>query len=157
MKSAVFVTLGALSLGCSASYMPRPSSRVSIIQNAGMPSYVRDGKVYAGGLGGGELEEAVRGNPEAEQHARDYKSGTISGLVSVLVGGVGMGVGAGLLAADSAAREHDKGRQISGAAALGGGLAAYIVGLVLVVNAQPHQWDAINVYNDGLAPPPPAR
>jgi hypothetical protein len=127
---------------------------VSVVQVGGTPSYARDGKIYQGGLGGGELEEAVRGNPEAEQHARDYRAGTISGLVSVLVGGVGMCVGVGLLAADGAARDHNSGRQISGAALAGGGLAAYIAGLVLVINAQPHMWDAINIYNDGVRPPP---
>jgi hypothetical protein len=143
------------SAACSTSYMPRSSGRISVVQVGGIPSYVRDGKVYEGGVGGGELEEAVHGNPEAEQHARDYKSGTISGLVSVLVGAAGMFGGAGLLAADSAAADHDRGRQISGAALAGAGLTAYIVGLVLITTAQPHMWDAINVYNDGVRPPLP--
>ncbi len=147
------LALGSIA-GCSTSYMPRSSGRVSVVQVGGIPSYARGGKIYHGGLGGGELEEAVQGNPAAEQHARDYKAGTITGFVSALVGGVGMCAGVGLLAADSAAHESHRGRQIGGAATLGVGVVAYVVGLALVINAQPHMWDAINIYNDGVQPPP---
>jgi len=143
--------------GCSTSYVPQKSPRVAVVQVGGVPSYVRDGKTYSGGIAGGELEEAVRGNPEAEQHARDYKSGMVSGLLSVLAGGVAMAGGLGLLAADSASHDPDKGRQISGGAMLATGLAAYIAGLVLVSTAQPHLLDAINVYNDGVSPAPRPR
>jgi hypothetical protein len=161
-RSIVALALSA-TLGCSTSYTPRTSQRIAVIQVGGTPSYVRDGKVYPGGLLGGEIEEAVHGNPVAEQHARDYKAGTSSGLISVVVGGIGMGVGLGLLATGAERQGHDanRGRQIAGAATLGTGLAAYIAGLVLITSAQPHLFDAINVYNDGVAvppaPSPPAR
>jgi hypothetical protein len=152
----LFCGLLAPGLGCSSAYVPQRSPRVAVVMSGGIPSYVRDGKTYAGGLAGGDLEEAVRGNPEAEEHARDYRASTITGLVTTLVGTVAVGTGAGLLAADNAAREPEKGRQVAGAATLGVGLVGYIAGLVLIASAQPHLWDAINIYNDGLAPRPPA-
>ena len=161
MNSPVAAVLAlGLTVGCSTSYVPQSSGRISVVQVGGIPSYARDGKIYHGGIGGGELEEAVRGNPAAEQHAREYKAGTLSGFVSTIVGGAAMAAGVGLLAADAAAHESQRGRQIGGAATLGLGFVAYVVGLALVVNAQPHMWDAINVYNDGVrspAPVPPAR
>lgn len=115
---------------------------------------------------GGEIEEAVRGNSEAEAHARAYKSGMIGGFVASMLGAVAIGGGAGVIVVDagrsSTSGAHDASAQTAGGMLLVGGLVAYAVGLSLLLNAQPHMWDAINIYNDGLpdalassAPPPP--
>jgi hypothetical protein len=141
--------------------MPKPSPRVALIQQGGTPAYVRDGRVYEGGLFGGDLEEAVRGNPEAEAHASSYKAGMIGGFVTSILGAVGLGAGLGIFAAgtNTSGPSSTGGRDLSerqtiGTGLLLGGLAAYVTGFALVMNAQPHMWDAINVYNDGLPVPP---
>ena len=63
-----------------------------------------------------------------------------------------MGAGAGVLLADSKRTPDDgsSSAQTAGLVLIAGGLAASIVGTVLFSNAQPHHWDAINIYNDGL-------
>jgi hypothetical protein len=60
--------------------------------------------------------------------------------------------GTGLVLANSSRLndERSSSEQAIGATLLFGGAVAYVVGLVLILNAQPHQWDAINIYNDGL-------
>jgi hypothetical protein len=144
-------TLTLAGAGCSTSYMPRPSSRVQVIMKGGTPAYVRDGKVYEGGIFGGDLDEAVRGNPEAESHAKTYQNSMIGGFLATIAGGVSLGGGAVLYAASSVDSSSDRSSQkTAGAALVFGGLAAYVVGLVLLSTAQPHHWDAINVYNDGV-------
>jgi hypothetical protein len=156
-------TLTVASTGCSTAYMPRPSPRVQVIMKGGTPAYVREGKVYEGGIFGGDLDEAVRGNPEAESHARTYQNSMIGGFLATLAGGVSMGGGLVLFAADSAQTSSDRSssRQMVAGTLVLGGLAAYVAGIVLLSTAQPHHWDAINVYNDGLpesspyAPPRP--
>jgi hypothetical protein len=137
-----------------------------MIQQNGNPAYVRDGRIYEGGVFGGDIVEAVRGNPEAEEHARAYKNGMIGGFFATLGGGVSMGAGLGLLTLGTAARSSGSDgttTQTTGGLLLAGGLGAYITGLVLMLNAQPRLWDAINTYNDGIppwsvpygSPPPP--
>jgi hypothetical protein len=39
-------------------------------------------------------------------------------------------------------------RAYTGLSLVGVGFAAYTTGFILVLSAQPHQWDAINIYND---------
>ena len=165
--------------GCSTSYVPRPSPRVAVVMKGGTPRYMRDGQLYEGGGFGGDLDKAVRGNPEAEAHAHAYQDGMLAGFLTTLGGAASMGAGAGILLADSsrAADDRSSTAQTAALVLMTGGLAASIVGAVLFNNAQPHLWDAINIYNDGVydpmmlprppaapyavppgpAPPPPAR
>jgi hypothetical protein len=140
-------------MGCSSTYMPRPGPRVAMIQQNGNPAYVRDGRVYEGGIFGGDIVEAVRGNPEAEEHARAYKNGMMGGFFATLGGGASMGAGLAFLTLGTAARStggEGTTEQTTGGLLLAGGLGAYITGLVLMLNAQPRLWDAINTYNDGI-------
>ena len=138
--------------GCSTSYVPRPSPRVAVVMKGGTPSYVRDGQFYAGGGFGGDFDKAVQGNPEAEAHARAYQDGMLAGFLTSLGGAVSMGAGVGVLVADSKRSPDDasSSAQTAGLVLIAGGLAASIVSAVLFSNAQPHHWDAINIYNDGL-------
>ena len=101
-------TLTLASTGCSTSYMPRPSSRVQVIMKGGTPAYVRDGKVYEGGIFGGDLDEAVRGNPEAESHAKSFQNGLIGGFLTTIVGGASLITGAALFAGDAAKSSSDR-------------------------------------------------
>jgi hypothetical protein len=137
----------------------------------GTPAYLREGRVYEGGGFGGDIDEAVRGNPEAEAHARAYRAGMIGGFAATMAG-VASTIGGGMLYfANSGddATQRDTTAQAAGGVLFLGGIAAYITSTVLFANAQPHLWDAINIYNDGVydpgvparlyhpyAPPPPA-
>jgi len=157
--SCILAGAVASGFGCSSSYMPRPGPRVAMIQQGGNPAYVREGRVYEGGIFGGDIVEAVRGNPEAEEHAHAYKNGMVGGFLATLAGGVSMITGVTLLAAGTATNDlnggHNTTEQTAGGLLLAGGLGAYVTGLVLMLNAQPHMWDAINVYNDGIPVPVP--
>jgi hypothetical protein len=125
----------------------------------GTPAYVREGRVYEGGIFGGDLEEAVRGNPEAESHARAFQNELIGGLLGSIGGSASMATGAALYASGRSFSDRDSTKQTVGASLFVGGLAAFITGMILLTTAQPHHWDAINIYNDGLPdasrPPPP--
>ena len=139
--------------GCSTSYVPRPSPRVAIVMQGGTPGYLREGRVYPGGGFGGDIDEAVRGNPEAESHARAYRAGMIGGFAATL-GGVASTLGGGLLYFRNTGgpeSERDTTEQAVGGVLALSGIAAYVAGLVLLTNAQPHLWDAINSYNDGVS------
>jgi hypothetical protein len=143
-----------------------------MVMKGGNPSYMRDGQFYEGGAFGGDLDKAVHGNPEAEAHARAYQDGMLAGFLTAFGAGVSMGAGVGVLLADgSTPDDRSPSAQTAGIVLLAGGLAASIVGAVLLRNAEPHHWDAINIYNDGLpdsmgmprppnapstAPPPPS-
>src|SRR5258708_39487874 len=106
---------------------------------SGTPSYVRDGRVYEGGIFGGELEEAVRGNPEAESHARSYRNGMTTGFILTLLGGASVIGGVGFVAAGTnGSGSNDTTKQTAGGTLLLPGLVAGIVGNIL-----------------GATPPPP--
>lgn len=153
-KVLALVVAAALLSGCSTAYMPRPGPRLSLILKNGQPTYVRGGVTYEGGALGGQIEEAVAGNPAAEAEARSYKDRMLGGLCSLLGGGVGMVAGTAVMATGTAAardaEQADTKRVATGAAIALGGVAAYIVGFSLMVSAQPHLYDAINIYNDGV-------
>lgn len=149
--SAVAVSAFALS-GCSTNYAPRPSPRVAVVMQGGTPVYIREGRVFPGGGFGGDLREAVQGNAEAESHAKAYRTNMIAGVTTTLVG-VASAIGGGVLYFASSSgpenRRDTTGELIGGTLALSG-IAAYATGMVLMLNAQPRLWDAVNAYNDGV-------
>ena len=144
----------------STSYTPRGDGRIVTIMEDGAMILTKDGQRYPNGTDG--LKNAVAGNPAAEDHARAYASGVHFGIAENLVG-----LGALIAGAIVAAPRQDmagndlpvsRDRQIAGSVLLLGGLAAIIVSGVHMASAQAHYMDAINVYNDGVAPrlaPPP--
>jgi hypothetical protein len=138
----------SLTVGCSSSYMPAASPRLAMVMEGGTPGYARDGKVFPGGLFGGDLEEAVRGNPTAEEYAREYKTGTETGFALTLLGYVGV-IG-GAVTAGAEASTTSSNVPAPGLAIMAGGLALAITGLIVELQAQPHIFDAINAYNDGV-------
>ena len=132
---------------CTVSYEPARSPRVAVVQDTGGLAYVRDGVHYSHGLTGNGLQDAVRGSPRAEHEAVLYsrKLGWGFGM-----GMAGLGVMIGGLAALPTGNQHFEWntRAYTGLSLIGLGLAAYTTGLILVLSAGPHQWDAINIYND---------
>lgn len=153
------IALALCTEACSSSYQPARSPRIAVIQEGGTPTLVRDGQKFSVGLFGGGLVDAVQGNPVAEEHASTYKTLTIAGY-SVYVAGIGSSV-AGLYLIGSGNNSNNDTNETTGAALLLGGLAGFVTSLVLISSAQPHLWDAVNTYNDGvdaslayLIPPP---
>jgi hypothetical protein len=141
------VALALVSAACSSSYQPARSPRISVIQEGGSPTLVRDGQSFSVGLFGGGIEEAVRGNAAAEEHATSYKTLSIAGW-SVYVAGIGSSVAGLYLLADNKVGGSDN--DTAGATLALSGVAALVTSLVLIASAQPHLWDAVNIYNDGV-------
>jgi hypothetical protein len=150
--------LASFTFGCSSSYVPAASPRVSLVMRGGTYSYVRDGKEYDGGLFGGEIEEAVRGNREAEEYAREYKDGMVTGFTLSLLG-VAAAIGGATLVGASVGRDSStlSPTGAAGLAVTGGGLLTEIIGVIVEANAVTHVFDAVNAYNDGLLRDPPQR
>jgi hypothetical protein len=136
----------SFSLGCTSDYMPRPGPRVSMVMDSGKIAYVRDGRKFEGGFLGGDIEEAVRGNPQAEEYASAYKTGMVTGFALTMIG-AGAVLGGAVLAADESTQESTS--PVPSLVVLAGALAVELAGVVVTLNAQPHLYDAINAYNDG--------
>jgi hypothetical protein len=149
-KRVAIGLLVSFTFGCSSSYVPLQSPRVAIVMEGGSHAFVRDGVKYEGGLFGGDIEAAVRGNPKAEAQARTYKNLVVGGFVLTLAGEAAAVGGLSIIGADAARNQT---LSTPAAVLLGGGVVGYLVGLGLLLSAPPHLYDAVNIYNDGLTPP----
>jgi hypothetical protein len=155
----VTLSLGALSSACATSYRPRPSPRISMVMEDGSPALEKNGNVVKVGPFGGGLVESVEGVPVAEDHADTYRSRMIAGFVIGLLGAPAAGVGTGMLLVNESDSNPSDGLRAASIGLLAGGLALSLTGSILMASAQPHFWDAINVYNDSVpayGPPPGA-
>lgn len=141
-------TLVGFTAGCSSAYIPQPGPRVSIVMENGSLAYVRDGKTYEGGLFGGEIEEAVKGDARAEEYAHEYKSGLITGFALSMLG-VGAAVGGAVVAVSEESRGGGE-VPVAGLGLLGVGAVLDLVGSFIIMGAVPHLYDAVNAYNDSL-------
>jgi hypothetical protein len=142
---------------CSSAYIPQPGPRVSIVMENGSLAYVRDGKTYEGGFLGGDIEEAVRGNPRAEQYAHDYKSGVVTGFALSMVGIAGVAAGSTLTVIEASRMGGSDSVPVTGLVILGAGVLLDLIGSGIMTAAVPHLYDAVNAFNDGVAPPATAR
>jgi hypothetical protein len=146
------------SIGCTSDYMPRPGPRLSMVMDSGSVTYVRDGHKYEGGFLGGDIEGAVQGNPRAEEYASEYKTGMVTGFALTLVSAAGLVAGAVLTGTEAGDDESINSRSpVPGLLVLGGSLVLDVAAVIVLMNAQPHLFDAINAYNDGVKDPAPAR
>jgi hypothetical protein len=122
----------------------------------GKYEYLRDGKKYPGGAFGGDIVGAVHGNPQAEEYAREYKSGVTSGncltLAGILTGVAGLTI-AGVDIAENPNRQSISDTTTVGLITAGAGLVVELIGIIIASNARPHLFDAINAFNDGLDSP----
>ncbi|HEY1556144.1 MAG TPA: hypothetical protein VGF94_15000 [Kofleriaceae bacterium] len=150
----------AACLGCTSQYFPRTPNHVAMTVQDGKLVYVRDGRTFEPGLGGG-LVEAVQGNPSAVAAAQEFRSRQINGLVGMLLGAGGI-VGGAAWGAGLAIEQQDNRNlhpnYIGPIALVVAGTVGYLLGAADLISAQPYQWDAINLFNDGaggsFAPPP---
>jgi hypothetical protein len=148
------IVAGAALGGCGgAIYTPRQSPRIQVVPDGSGLGLVKNGRPYSFGFLGGNVDEAVQGCPPAEAEARDYRNKSIAAFVLNTLGGASAGVGAGILIYNDTRSTPDNGLTIGSLTALIGGLTLSLVGSILVANAQPHLWNAINLYNDSLPVP----
>ena len=155
MRTALALALALSVTACSSNFIPQSRGRVSIIMDSGAPAYVRDGVRYKHGFLGGGLVKAVRGHPQAEAAAREYRGRLRTGLLTTLLGSacvIGTAISAGV--------RHDWNDQDSNDVpvelwATLGCTVVMFVGVGYAVTAEPYRWDAINLFNEGFAPPAP--
>ena len=150
MNRFVLSLIGLLPVvqGCSSSYEPAKSPRIALVMDSGTPQFAKDGQ-HSGNLAFGTgLVDAVRGNPRAEAEARTGRNLAIGGFILDLTGVVCATSGLVLLGGRDRPNQH---REAAAGLAIGG-LVAVTVGTVLLLNSQPHIYDAVNIYNDGLQP-----
>jgi hypothetical protein len=146
----------------NTSYTPRGDGRIVQVLEDGTPVLMKDGKRLPSGTDG--INQAVTGNPAAEEHARSYAQGVHMALAESLIG-LGALIAGAIVAAphqDEAGNDvpASRDRRIGGSVLFFGGLAVMIVSGFQTASAQAHYMDAINIYNDGVPPrfgaPPPA-
>jgi hypothetical protein len=150
IASAALLTQAACA---STTYQPRSDGRIAVVLDGG-ELLIKDGKTYPHSPDG--LLQAVAGNAAAEEHARSYASDTYIAIAEQLIG-----IGALLTGAFVAAPREDANhnslpvsteRQTAGGVLVIAGLATMIVAVVQASSGHGHFMDAVNVYNDGVAP-----
>lgn len=143
--------------GCATSYQPRANGRIAYGMSGGNVVFIKDGKTYPQGFFGGNLVDLVEDNPEAAEQARAYRDTSATGFVITLVGAAGVTTGV-LMGPSRPKNEGDGEEQKIDPVATGvfiGGLAVWMTGLFVLLAAQPHMLDAVNIYNDGVDQDPP--
>ncbi len=138
------------SIGCTSDYLPRPGPRLSMTMDSGKIMYVRDGKKYEGGFLGGDIEDAVQGNRRAEEYASEYKTGMVTGFALTMISAAGLVAGAVLTGTEAGNQESVSRSPLPGVLVLGGSLVLDVAAIIVLMNAQPHLFDAINAYNDDV-------
>jgi hypothetical protein len=133
---------------CSTQYTPRSSGRISVVMDPGMGLY-KDGKTYRTGVLGGDVDEAVAGNPRAEQEAQSYQTDQTIGFATMLTGVAAIIAGGAVLGAEYPQNGNTNGLPPSLGLMLGG-VVLSLVSVGFTVSAQTHLWDAVNIYNDGV-------
>jgi hypothetical protein len=150
--AAVALAIATLAAGCSSNYIPYSRGRVSTVMVSGKMAYVRDGRMIQHGFLGSGLENAVRGNPEAERAARTYYQRQRDGLLVSLGGLVCSLVAIGYTAHEAADEASDDDDIAVPLVTAVGCLIASYGGLIYMASSAPYQLDAINLFND--RPPP---
>lgn len=148
LRGATGCVTAMLLLGCSSSYRPPNSPRIAYTISGGAPALYKNGKEYPLGLFYGGVGDAVEGNPRAEAEARTANHLMIGGWAAY-VGGLASSV-AGISMGAIDPHRHDTRSEV-GSYLLVGGLVTFVASVVLIFNAAPHAYDAVNIYNDGVA------
>lgn len=153
----IAAALCLVATGCSSSYVPRPSPRVSLAVVDGDIAAVRDGQAVPLGIFGTGLEDVVAENAEARDHAETFTSFTVAGFVIGILGAGATGGGVGLWVGNESG-DRNEGLRAAGIGLTIGGIAMSLTGAIFQIAAQPHLYDAINIYNDSVpaqyGPPP---
>jgi hypothetical protein len=154
MRGAVALLTLLATSACSTTYVPQNTGRIAVVMDGGSYALFKDGKVYKPGLFGGDVDEAVAGNPRAEDEMSTYQGQQTTGALCTIGGAALVLGGAAVLAAAPPQSGDSRGLTPSLAMFLGG-LVVDLIGLAFTTSAQPHLWNAVNIYNDGVGQPPP--
>ena len=144
-KHLLLVVIPLLS-ACTV-YEPVRSPRAAVVKNAFRRGLVRDGTYYGGGAFGGNVDEAVSGVPEAVSHARSYQ--TLSTIGSIALFTSEAAAISGSLIIPHAIDDPDTRSDVR----LGfiiGSITLLVAGVVLHMAAEPHLYDAANLYNERI-------
>ncbi|HVU53313.1 MAG TPA: hypothetical protein VHL80_21660 [Polyangia bacterium] len=133
----------ALACGaCGTVYRPATSPRIELVVHGGAVRYLKEGRETAVGPFGGDLEALVAGNDEALRYARRARHELAVGVPAYVCGFAA--IAAGLFLGKS-----------TGWITAGAGAATAGVGLGLLGAGAVNAVDAVNAYNDRVAPWPP--
>jgi intracellular sulfur oxidation DsrE/DsrF family protein len=127
---------------CGTVYRPATSPRIELVVHGGGVRYLKEGNETAVGPFGGDLESLVAGDPEALRYARRARRELAVGVPTYVVGVAAVVVGMFL-------------GKSAGWVTTGAGAAAMGVGLGLLGAGAANTVDAVNRYNDHVAPWPP--
>lgn len=134
-------------------YTPRSDGRIAITFANGTVRFAKDGTSVRASMDE-NLQQMVADNPAAAEQAReatsDFRKGLaldLGGLATLLAGAFVIAPGAN---PDGTKRSVSDGRQVTGGALALGGLIAIIAAFRYLTSAQARQFDAINIYNDGV-------
>ena len=154
-RGLVVVLAMCVAAGCSSSYEPARSPRIETVIAGGQPTFVKDGVHFGSPVWGTGLVDTVASNPQAQHHARVGRDLIAGGFALSLAGLVSEVGGLAVLIHDQNQQPTQNDAQASGLAVglIVGGLAAAFAGSVLIMSGQPHVYDAVNIYNDGLVRP----
>jgi hypothetical protein len=144
--SMAALTSAAFTGGCATHYVPNADGLVKVVMEGGQPQYERGDEVYPMGSFGSGLEDAVHGNPRAEEAARTFHHHMLAGFLSE-IGGLVCFAGATGIAAGTRDQQTQQTAALTGLGCL---LVGSAVGLGLMMSGAPYQYDAINIYNDGV-------
>ena len=127
---------------CGTAYRPATSPRIQLVVHGGGAWYLKDGNETAVGPFGGDLTALVSNDDEALRYARRARRELAVGVPAYMIGvatvAVGLFVG-----------------KPTGWAIAGSGAAVGAVGLGLLGAGFLNAVDAVNKYNDHVAPWPP--
>jgi hypothetical protein len=152
-RLAPFV-LAPLLAGCGGlSYQPRPSPRLAVVHDGTGLALWKNGQRYPVGMFGAGLDDAVRGNPRAEEEAQKYANKNIAGFVLNIFGSGASAGGAAWIIATEAQGTGTTTSRIGGLSLALGGLVLSLVANAVLASAPPHMWNAVNMYNDDLPAP----
>jgi hypothetical protein len=145
-----------ITLGCGTQYRPRSPGRIFQVTDGWGMQYVKDGKRYRAGLFFDDLDDAVRGNVEAERFASQAEWKVPTGFL-VAVGGF---LCSSIAMSYHRFEEREDPMYSTPPGLIGlevGCLVAGAVGMGVLSSGISNRMDAINLYNDTAGQPPPTR
>lgn len=145
--TASVVALAMAGLGCASTYRSREPGRISFVLDGPGFALYKDGTTYSAGGLSSDPVRAVAGNPAAEEQARTFvrRSRLFWSIYTVAVGCL---VTSAIVASNDP-RQVER-RDIS-AGFFTGAAAAFVASMIPAFTAPGHLYDAVNIYNDGLA------
>lgn len=143
--------------GCVTGYEPHASRSIRMILKDGTAAFTKNGVVVQKGFLGSGLSEAMADVPQAQRHAEAFRKQTIAGFVVSLVAlpVVAAGAVVAILGMTSQREGVSSGTGFPYVTSVGFGmevlgLAGAILGAAVTSSAQPHLYDALNIYNDAV-------